>query len=72
MFDAKISNNIIIEISSTIIGGVIMSDKKFVSIGIVITIQYQAHLVGSPYENIYSAALYANMELANEYKEKRY
>ena len=49
-----------------------MSDKKFVSIGIVITIQYQAHLVGSPYENIYSAALHANMELANEYKEKRY
>lgn len=72
VFDAKVGNNVAIGVSSTITGGVVIADNKFVPPGSVITTQAQAdalpNRVGSPYENI-KAVLHVNKELAKGYQE---
>jgi carbon dioxide concentrating mechanism protein CcmM len=64
VFDAKIGNNVAIGLSSTITGGVIVPDNKFVPPGSVITIQDQANSlpdrIGSAYENINKVVLHVN------------
>ena len=56
VFNAKIGNNVVIGVSSTITGGVEVPDNKYVPPGSIITTQEQVDnlpsRIGSPYENI--------------------
>jgi carbonic anhydrase len=71
LFDAKIGNNVAIGVASTITGGVVIEDNKFVPPGSVIITQEQADAlpsrIGSTYENINDAVLHANEQLAEGY-----
>jgi carbon dioxide concentrating mechanism protein CcmM len=71
LFDAKIGNNVAIGVASTITGGVVIEDNKFVPPGSVITTQEQADAlpsrIGSTYENINDAVLHVNEQLAEGY-----
>lgn len=71
IFNAKIGKRVAIGVSSTITDGITIPDNKFVPPGSIITIQAQANAlpsrVGSPYEQINSAVLHVNQELAKGY-----
>lgn len=71
IFNAKIGNRVAIGVSSTITDGVTIPDNKFVPPGTIITTQAQANAlpprVGSPYEEINSAVIHVNQELAKGY-----
>ncbi len=71
IFNAKIGNNVAIGVSSTITGGVVIPDGKFVPPGSVITTQAQADSlpprIGSPYENTNKAVIHVNENLAEGY-----
>ena len=73
VFNAKIGNNVAIAVASTVTGGVEVADDKFVPPGAVITTQEQADnlpdRVGSEYENINTAVVDVNQELAIGYPE---
>ncbi|HKR73580.1 MAG TPA: hypothetical protein VJR94_05660 [Candidatus Nitrosocosmicus sp.] len=73
VFNAKIGNNVAIAVASTVTGGVEIADDKFVPPGAVITTQEQADnlpdRVGSEYENINTAVVDVNQELAIGYPE---
>ncbi len=73
VFNAKIGNNVAIAVASTVTGGVEIPDNKFVPPGAVITTQEQADnlpdRVGSEYENINTAVVDVNQELAIGYPE---
>ena len=73
VFNAKIGNNVAIAVASTVTGGVEIPDNKFVPPGAVITTQEQADnlpdRVGSEYENINTAVVDVNRELAIGYPE---
>jgi carbon dioxide concentrating mechanism protein CcmM len=73
VFNAKIGNNVAIAVASTVTGGVEIADDKFVPPGAVITTQEQADSlpdrVGSEYENINTAVVDVNQELAIGYPE---
>jgi carbon dioxide concentrating mechanism protein CcmM len=73
VFNAKIGNNVAIAVASTVTGGVEIPDDKFVPPGAVITTQEQADnlpdRVGSEYENINTAVVDVNQELAIGYPE---
>ena len=71
VFNAKVGNNVAIGVSSTVTGGVIISDNKFVPPGSVIDTQQQADnlpsRIGSQYENINKAVVHVNQDLAAAY-----
>jgi carbon dioxide concentrating mechanism protein CcmM len=71
IFNAKVGERVAIGVSSTITNGVIIPDNKFVPPGSIITTQAQADAlpprVGSPYEEINTAVLHVNQELAKGY-----
>lgn len=71
IFDAKVGNRVAIGVYSTITDGVTIPDDKFVPPGTLITTQAEANVlpsrVGSPYEEINSAVLHVNQELAKGY-----
>ncbi|MEW6604044.1 MAG: carbonic anhydrase [Thermoproteota archaeon] len=73
VFNAKVGNNVAIGVASTITGGVVIPDNKFVPPGAVITTQEQADAlpprVGSPYENINEGVIHVNENLAEGYDE---
>lgn len=73
VFNAKVGSNVAIGVSSTITGGVSIADGKFVPPGSVITTQEQAdklpERIGSPYENINTAVIHVNKELAKGYSQ---
>ncbi|WP_179946325.1 carbonic anhydrase [Candidatus Nitrosocosmicus hydrocola] len=73
VFNAKIGNNVAIAVASTVTGGVEIPDNKFVPPGAVIITQEQADnlpdRVGSEYENINTAVVDVNQELAIGYPE---
>ncbi|AIF82660.1 isoleucine patch superfamily enzyme, carbonic anhydrase/acetyltransferase [Candidatus Nitrososphaera evergladensis SR1] len=73
IFNAKIGNNVAVGVSSTITGGVVIPDGKFVPPGSVITTQEQADSlpsrIGSPYENTNKAVIHVNENLAEGYDE---
>src|SRR5574340_1801894 len=74
IFDAKIGSNVAIGVSSTITGGVVIADNKFVAPGSVIATQQQADAlpsrIGSPYENINNAVIHVNENLADAYNHQ--
>lgn len=74
IFDAKVGNNVAIGVSSTITGGVVIADNKFVAPGSVIATQQQADAlpsrIGSPYENINYAVIHVNENLADAYNHQ--
>lgn len=74
IFDAKIGSNVAIGVSSTITGGVVIADNKFVAPGSVIVTQQQADAlpsrIGSPYENINNAVIHVNENLADAYNHQ--
>ena len=74
IFDAKVGSNVAIGVSSTITGGVVIADNKFVAPGSVITTQPQADAlpsrIGSPYENINKAVIHVNENLADAYNHQ--
>src|SRR5574337_11606 len=74
IFDAKVGSNVAIGVSSTITGGVVIPDNKFVAPGSVITTQQQADAlpsrIGSPYENINYAVIHVNENLADAYNHQ--
>jgi carbonic anhydrase len=74
VFDAKVGNNVAIGVSSTITGGVVIADNKFVPPGSVIVTQQQADTlpsrIGSPYENINKAVIHVNENLADAYNHQ--
>ena len=71
IFNAKIGKRVAIGVSSTITDGVIIPDNKFVPPGTIVTTQAQANTlpsrIGSPYEEINSAVIDVNKELAKGY-----
>lgn len=71
IFNAKIGNRVAIGVSSTVTNGVTIPNDKFVPPGTIITTQEQADAlpprVGSPYEEINSAVIHVNEELARGY-----
>lgn len=73
VFNAKVGNNVAIGVASTITGGVVVPDNRFVPPGAVITTQEQADAlpprVGSPYENINEGVIHVNENLAEGYDE---
>jgi carbonic anhydrase/acetyltransferase-like protein (isoleucine patch superfamily) len=73
VFNAKVGNNVAIGVASTITGGVVIPDNKFVPPGSVITTQEEADAlpprVGSPYENINKGVIHVNENLAEGYDE---
>ncbi|RMF31698.1 MAG: carbonic anhydrase [Candidatus Nitrosothermus koennekii] len=73
VFNAKVGNNVAIGVASTITGGVIIPDDRYVPPGSVITTQEQADALpsrmGSPYENINDAVIHVNESLAEGYDE---
>jgi carbon dioxide concentrating mechanism protein CcmM len=74
IFDAKVGSNVAIGVSSTITGGVVIADNKFVAPGSVIVTQQQADAlpsrIGSPYENINKAVIHVNENLADAYNHQ--
>jgi carbon dioxide concentrating mechanism protein CcmM len=74
IFDAKVGSNVAIGVSSTITGGVVIADNKFVPPGSVIVTQQQADAlpsrIGSPYENINKAVIHVNGNLADAYNHQ--
>lgn len=74
IFDAKVGNSVAIGVSSTITGGVVIADNKFVAPGSVITTQQQADAlpsrIGSPYEKINYAVIHVNENLADAYNHQ--
>ena len=74
IFDAKVGSNVAIGVSSTITGGVVIPDNKFVAPGSVITTQQQADAlpsrIGSPYEKINYAVIHVNENLADAYNHQ--
>ncbi len=73
VFNAKVGNNVAIGVASTITGGVVIPDNKFVPPGSVITTQEQADAlpsrIGSAYENINKGVIHVNENLAEGYDE---
>jgi carbonic anhydrase/acetyltransferase-like protein (isoleucine patch superfamily) len=73
VFNAKVGNNVAIGVASTITGGVVIPDNKFVPPRSVITTQEEADSlpprVGSPYENINKGVIHVNENLAEGYDE---
>lgn len=73
VFNAKVGNNVSIGVSSTITGGVEVSDNKFVPPGSIITTQEQADALperfGTSYENINKAVIHVNEQFAEHYDE---
>lgn len=71
VFNAKVGSNVAIGVSSTITGGVSIADGKFVPPGSVVTTQEQAdnlpERIGSSYENINTAVIHVNKDLAKGY-----
>src|SRR5579885_2647733 len=71
---ARVGSNVAIGVSSTITGGVVIADNKFVAPGSVITTQQQADAlpsrIGSPYENINYAVIHVNENLADAYNHQ--
>jgi carbon dioxide concentrating mechanism protein CcmM len=71
IFNAKIGNNVAVGVSSTITGGVVIPDNKFVPPGSIITTQKQADSlpprIGSPYESTNKAVIHVNEHLAEGY-----
>ena len=71
VFNAKVGNNVAIGVSSTVTGGVVIPDNRFVPPGSVIDTQQQADQLpsrlGTAYENINKAVLHVNQDLANAY-----
>jgi carbonic anhydrase/acetyltransferase-like protein (isoleucine patch superfamily) len=71
IFNAKIGNNVAVGVWSTITGGVVIPDGKFVPPGSVITTQEQANSlpprIGSPYESTNKAVIHVNEHLAEGY-----
>ena len=74
IFNAKVGNNVAIGVSSTITGGVVIPDNKFVPPGSVIVTQQQADAlssrIGSPYENINKDVIHVNENLAEGYSQQ--
>ena len=74
IFDAKVGSNVAIGVSSTITGGIVIADNKFVPPGSVIVTQQQADAlpsrIGSPYENINKAVIHVNENLADAYNHQ--
>ena len=74
IFNAKVGNNVAIGVSSTITGGVVIPDNKFVPPGNVIVTQQQADAlpsrIGSPYENINKDVIHVNENLAEGYNQQ--
>jgi carbonic anhydrase/acetyltransferase-like protein (isoleucine patch superfamily) len=74
VFNAKVGNNVSLGVSSTITGGVIIADNKYVPPGSVIVTQAQADQlpsrVGSPLEKINDAVIHVNEALAEGYNQK--
>lgn len=74
IFDAKVGNKVAIGVSSTITGGVVIADNKFVPPGSVIVTQQQADAlpsrIGSAYENINKAVIHVNENLADAYNHQ--
>lgn len=71
IFNAKVGNDVAVGVASTITGGVVIPDGKYVPPGSVITTQEQADAlpprVGSPYENTNKAVIHVNESLAEKY-----
>lgn len=71
VFNAKVGSNVAIGVSSTITSGVSIADGKFVPPGSVVTTQEQAdnlpERIGSSYENINTAVIHVNKDLAKGY-----
>lgn len=71
VFNAKVGSNVAIGVSGTITGGVSIADGKFVPPGSVVTTQEQAdnlpERIGSSYENINTAVIHVNKDLAKGY-----
>src|SRR5690349_5593014 len=74
IFNAKVGNNVAIGVSSTITGGVVIPDNKFVPPGSVIVTQQQADAlpsrIGSSYENINKDVIHVNENLAEGYSQQ--
>lgn len=74
IFNAKVGNNVAIGVSSTITGGVIIADNKYVPPGSIIVTQQQADAlssrIGSPYENINKDVIHVNEALAEAYNHQ--
>jgi carbonic anhydrase/acetyltransferase-like protein (isoleucine patch superfamily) len=74
IFNAKVGNNVAVGVSSTITGGVVIPDNKFVPPGSVIVTQQQADAlpsrIGSPYENINKDVIHVNENLAEGYSQQ--
>jgi carbonic anhydrase/acetyltransferase-like protein (isoleucine patch superfamily) len=74
IFNAKVGSNVAIGVSSTITGGVVIPDNKFVPPGSVIVTQQQADAlpsrIGSPYENINKDVIHVNENLAEGYSQQ--
>lgn len=74
IFNAKVGNNVAIGVSSTITGGIVIPDNKFVPPGSVIVTQQQADAlpsrIGSPYENINKDVIHVNENLAEAYNHQ--
>ncbi len=74
IFNAKVGNNVAIGVSSTITGGVVIADNKYVPPGSVITTQEQADAlqsrIGSPYESINKDVIHVNEALAEAYNHQ--
>lgn len=74
IFNAKVGNNVAIGVSSTITGGVVIPDNKFVPPGSVIVTQQQADAlpsrIGSQYENINKDVIHVNENLAEGYNQQ--
>ena len=73
VFNAKVGNNVALGVSSTITGGVVIADGKFVPPGSVIMTQEQADAlperIGSDYETINSAVVNVNLQLSEGYNQ---
>lgn len=74
IFNAKVGNNVAIGVSSTITGGVVIADNKYVPPGSVIVTQQQADAlssrIGSPYESINKDVIHVNEALAEAYNHQ--
>lgn len=74
IFNAKVGSNVAIGVSSTITGGVVIPDNKFVPPGSIIVTQQQANAlpsrIGSPYENINKDVIHVNENLAEAYSHQ--
>jgi len=73
VFNAKVGKDVAIGVSSTITGGVVVPDDRFVPPGTVITTQEQAdqlpERVGSPYEKINKEVVHVNEKFAEGYSK---